>query len=145
MDVSLGLFEVLLCGFFGGFAADGLELYRLVKANGGKWPDEWKGLAFALAETIRLAAGIGLAWVFWRSGQISGPLGAVVVGATTPLIVEKFSRSVINNVSGIDLESMIGPTKTLGHHALSIDSKEVIASPSSYEAQQDLSNGSNGV
>ncbi len=81
-------------GLFGGFITDGLEFWRLVRNNEGKWPkDFWSG-AFIVAEGVRLLAGAGLALAFGESGQVSGPVGALAIGVAAPLIVEKFAQQL---------------------------------------------------
>jgi hypothetical protein len=81
-------------GLFGGFITDGLELWRLVRANGGSWPANCRSYGYLIAEVIRLGAGAGLALAFGASGQVSGPMGALAIGVATPLIVEKLSKSL---------------------------------------------------
>jgi hypothetical protein len=126
MDQTLSLAEVLFCGFLGGFVADGLELQRIVKANGGEWPSEWRRSAFWLAELIRMISGVGVAWVFWRSGQINGSLGALVIGATTPLIMEKFSRSVAAHVFGMGIGEIYERPEPSKEGPLLIKREEVV-------------------
>ena len=83
-----------LWGLFGGFITDGLELWRLVRSNGGTWPGDCRSVAFFVAESIRLIAGAGLAIAFGQSGQVSGPMGALAIGVATPLIVEKLTQQL---------------------------------------------------
>ena len=79
-------------GLFGGFLVDGVELYRAVLRNHGRWPIRYRSWAFAIGECIRLFAGAGLAVAFSESGQINGALGALTIGAATPLIVDRISQ-----------------------------------------------------
>ena len=79
-------------GLFGGFIVDGLEFWRDVRRNGGAWPVYYRSLAGIVAEVIRLFAGAGLAIAFGKSGQVSGVIGAIAIGAAAPLIVEKLGQ-----------------------------------------------------
>lgn len=81
-------------GLFGGFIVDGLEFWRLVRTNGGIWPVQYRSFASIAAEIIRLVAGAGLAIAFGKSGQITGAIGAVAIGAAAPLIVEKLAQQL---------------------------------------------------
>src|SRR5437899_10799747 len=81
-------------GLLGGFIVDGLEFWRMVRNNGGVWPIQYRSLAFVAAELVRLLAGAGLAIAFGKSGQVTGALGAVAIGAAAPLIVEKLSQQL---------------------------------------------------
>ena len=83
-----------LWGLLGGVIVDGLELWRVVRANGGQWPKAYRTAAFVLAEAIRLGAGGALAVAFGLSGQVTAPVGALAIGVATPLIVEKLSQQL---------------------------------------------------
>ncbi|MEY9895226.1 hypothetical protein ABIA31_008915 [Catenulispora sp. MAP5-51] len=94
-----------LWGLFGGFAVEGLEFYSLLRRD-GRWP--WQppkdnsaldpaevGLrGYLVGEIIRLLIGAGLAWAAASTGQISGPLGALGVGAAAPTIVGQLTKSI---------------------------------------------------
>ncbi len=89
-----------LWGLFGGFAVEGLEL-RTSLLRRGCWPwqspndgsdPEISAAAYLTGEIIRLIIGAGLAWAAASTGQISGPLGAVGIGAAAPMILDQFSR-----------------------------------------------------
>ena len=86
--------EAASWGLFGGFIVDGLELYGVVRRNAGIWPSDCRSLAFVVVEVIRLVTGAGLAMAFSESGQISGAVGAIMIGVAAPLIVEKMSRQL---------------------------------------------------
>jgi len=60
----------------------------------GACPVYYTSLAGVVAEAIRLFAGAGLAIAFGKSGQISGVIGAIAIGAAAPLIVEKLSQQL---------------------------------------------------
>jgi len=81
-------------GFFGGFIAEGLPLWRMVEKNRGVWPPHYRSPGFFAAKAIRLLIGAGLAVLFGESGQVSGAIGAVAVGAAAPLIVEKLTQQL---------------------------------------------------
>ena len=105
-----------LWGLFGGFAVEGLDFwvscvrFRMVpwKVNlptdGNALPaggpagrstsseagDFWLYIA---GEVIRLIIGAGLAWATASTGQISGPLGALGVGAAAPAVIGQLIRT----------------------------------------------------
>jgi hypothetical protein len=81
-------------GLFGGFVIDGLDLWKVVRSNGGSWPRECCSIGFFVAEFIRLIAGAGLALALGQSGQVNGPIGALAVGVAAPLIAEKLAQAV---------------------------------------------------
>lgn len=91
---------LVLWGFAGGFAVDGIEIWKLVKANGGAWPGSISTIAFSVAEIIRLSVGAFLTVAFGEAGQVSGPVGALAIGAAAPLIVEKLAQLQQPNVGG---------------------------------------------
>ncbi|PPK64251.1 hypothetical protein V5P93_006160 [Actinokineospora auranticolor] len=90
--------ECLSWGLFGGFAVEGLEFVARIRRT-GTWP--WRGknapavLPFAVSVLIRLTISGGLAAAAGSSGQFAGPLGALVVGISAPLIVEKLARQTV--------------------------------------------------
>jgi hypothetical protein len=88
-------------GLFGGFAVSGLDLYALLRRR-GCWPwQDRKGQpapdtdlpSYFTGEVIRMVVGAGLAWAAAGTGQVSGPLGAVGIGAAAPFILDHLSRS----------------------------------------------------
>lgn len=81
-------------GLFGGFIVDGIEFWRLVRSHQGVWPAQYSKPGFFAAEAVRLVVGAGLAIVFGETGQITGALGAVAIGAAAPLIVEKLAQQL---------------------------------------------------
>jgi hypothetical protein len=76
-------------GLIGGALVDGIEIWKVVRTNGGTWPRRYRTPGYLIAELIRLLAGASLATIFGISGQIQGPLGALAIGVTAPLIIEK--------------------------------------------------------
>lgn len=101
-----------LWGLFGGFAVEGLELYAAYQRY-RRWPWQRPGgggssttngadqepgevgvWGYVVAEAIRLLIGAGLAWAAAATGQISGPLGALGVGAAAPTIIGQLMRAV---------------------------------------------------
>lgn len=88
------MLEILMWGIFGSLVVDGVQIYRVVLNNGGNWPKDCRSIAFFIAECIRTCAGAGLAVALWKANQISGPIGALTVGAAAPLIVENLARQL---------------------------------------------------
>jgi len=92
-----------LWGLFGGFAVEGLELYTAVRRYGrmpwqikgpGKGVKEPSCPAYVVAEVIRLAIGAGLAWAALANHQITGPFGAIAVGAAAPFIIGQLAKGI---------------------------------------------------
>ncbi|MGW7528852.1 hypothetical protein [Streptomyces sp. NPDC054783] len=94
--------EAGLWGLFGGFAVEGLDfvdaVHRLRRVPWRASPDDplpeagpW---AFAVAEIIRLVVGAGLAWAATDTHQVSGPLGALAIGAAAPMVLGQLSRAL---------------------------------------------------
>ena len=68
-----------------------IEMWRIVRNNAGKWPADCLTFAFFIAEAIRLFSGAVLAYLFGKTGQVSGELGAFAIGVSAPLIIEKLT------------------------------------------------------
>ncbi len=94
-----------LWGLFGGFAVEGLEFYAALRRHRRcPWqlPDPTNPGAvpvpgpwfYIVAEIIRLLVGAGLAWASAATGQISGPLGALGVGAAAPTIIGQITKAI---------------------------------------------------
>jgi hypothetical protein len=85
-----------LWGLFGGFAVEGLELSATLRRT-GRWP--WRrarryGPApYLVSVVIRLGVGAGLAAATSAAGTMNA-LGALAVGASAPLIIEKLAQQV---------------------------------------------------
>ena len=86
--------ELALWGLLGGGIVDGLEFWREVRTNGGRCPEEFRTMAYLVAEAIRLGVGAVLAVAFGLHGQVTAPLGALAIGVAAPLIVEKMSKQL---------------------------------------------------
>jgi hypothetical protein len=81
-----------LWGFLGGFVADGLNYTRVLRQSKSEIPEHYFSAVFFLGVAIRLLIGAVLAIAFVLSGQISGAMGALVVGITAPAIVDKIIK-----------------------------------------------------
>jgi hypothetical protein len=92
-------------GLFGGFAVEGLDL-RTAMRRYGCWPWQVRASSqddgrpveaglwgYLVGELIRLVIGAGLAWAAAATGQITGPLGALAVGAAAPVIVGQLAAA----------------------------------------------------
>lgn len=84
-----------LWGLFGGFAVESLEFWTAVRRH-HRWPWENPGdgptlglLAYVLATTLRLGVGAGVAVAARTSEQSATAWVAMIVGAGTPLLLEK--------------------------------------------------------
>jgi hypothetical protein len=119
-------------GLFGGFAVEGLDLYTALRRR-CCWPWRASGpeagpVAYAVAETIRLIIGGGLAWAAADSGQITSPIGALAVGVAAPVIVERLTRAVpLDDPAAIGSQQdriSSAPPATSIRHANSVDSKD---------------------
>jgi hypothetical protein len=92
-------------GLFGGFAVEGLDMYVALRRN-RCWPwhvpnspnprdvPEAGPLGYVVAEIVRLLIGAGLAWAALSTGQVSGPLGAIGVGAAAPVIIGQLAKAI---------------------------------------------------
>lgn len=101
-SVEFELWRCALWGALGGLIVDALEFYRVVRNNGGRWPEDMRSLAFLVAELIRLGVGAILAVAFASSGHVSDTLGALAVGAAAPLIAEKLARQIPSVTGGVE-------------------------------------------
>ena len=84
-----------LWGLAGSAVVEALDLYRAIQRVKGfpwKMPNEIPLAPYLVAVTIRNGLGAALAAGFGSSGQIAGPLGALVVGIAAPKIVEQLLR-----------------------------------------------------
>jgi hypothetical protein len=90
--------QLALWGLAGGFAVEGLELVSAIRRTRG-WPwrfDGEVGLGPYLASVgVRLVISAVVAMALGWNGQVSGPAGALIIGITAPLIVEKTFRHVV--------------------------------------------------
>jgi hypothetical protein len=84
-------------GVFGGFAVEGMEFSKAVRAT-GDWPWHKKGepgaFPMAISVFIRLAVSGGLSLALGQGHQIVGVFGALTAGVAAPLILEQLSARV---------------------------------------------------
>lgn len=84
--------QMLLCGVGGGALVSLVTLYRYVQLK-SQWP--WKVKngptipMWVTVELIRIVLGGGVAWGLAATGQL-GVLGAIMVGAGAPAIIDKW-------------------------------------------------------
>jgi hypothetical protein len=93
----MAAWQYAMWGLFGGFAVEGLEFAAAIRRIAGwPWqqPNEPGLLPLMVSVVIRLVIGSGLAIAAGTSGQISGPFGALAVGAAAPLLVEQLARQI---------------------------------------------------
>ena len=83
MDVM----SLVLAGLLGAAAVDGFELWRVVRARRGVIPGDWRDAAFLVGSLIRVGAGAAFAGLLAALDQVSGPIGAFVVGGVGPLLL----------------------------------------------------------
>jgi hypothetical protein len=87
--------EAAAWGLLGGFIVEALEHAAAIRRLGG-WPWTHKGepglIPSLVAVFLRLAASAGLASAAGASSQVAGAFGAVALGITAPLVVERILR-----------------------------------------------------
>jgi hypothetical protein len=84
------LWEFALWGLFGGFAVEGLDHYRALKAGGpAPWSRKGSLVHYLVASLMRVAIGGGLALAAAESDQVSTPLTAVAIGVAAPVLIER--------------------------------------------------------
>ena len=84
--------QFALWGFFGGLITEGLDFYRYAKR--GRVPKAYFTWPFVCAEILRLGAGAILAVAFGSTNQVTGLVGLLVVGAATPLLMERLVKDI---------------------------------------------------
>jgi hypothetical protein len=78
-------------GLAGAFVTEGLDFHKRV-AQQGQMPAKYRRIAFYVAEAIRFAVAAILAVALGSSGQVSGAIGVLAVGAASPLFAEKLAH-----------------------------------------------------
>lgn len=93
----MSLWQAALWGAFGGIAVEAIEFYGAIRRT-GTWPWRQKSepsfAPMAFSVIIRVGLGAGLAAAAAGSMQVSGPLGAMAVGVSAPLVIEQMSRQI---------------------------------------------------
>ena len=84
----------LLWGLFGGAAVEAMDFYGASKEENETPRPRRYVFRHGFAIVLRVAVGGGLAVVFADANQICGSMGAVMVGAATPIIVAMFAKKV---------------------------------------------------
>lgn len=125
----MSVWEAALWGLFGSFAVEGLDLYTCIRRR-GIWP--WNTLtpsvgssqpppaetgkispwAYAVAESVRMAIGTGMAAVADVSGQLAGPASAMAIGIAAPIIIEKLALTVPLDVAPANPPAPAAPKPT---------------------------------
>jgi hypothetical protein len=107
--------ESALWGGFGGLSIEALEFVRAMRLN-NDWP--WRDarnptpLIYAVSVFVRTFLGIGLAAAAQVTGQVAGPLAAIAIGVSAPLVLEQMSVSHGKDVV-LSLEAAAPPTSQL--------------------------------
>jgi hypothetical protein len=86
-----------LWGLLGVACVEGLEFVRAIEKEGvPPWrPADHPEFPWYIAATVvRLGIGFVLASATAASGQIAGPFGAIAMGISAPLIIEKLAKQV---------------------------------------------------
>lgn len=90
--------QLALWGLAGGFAVEGLDLVSAIRRTRG-WPWRFGGEVglgpYLFSVWIRLVISAIVAVALGGNGQVSGPAGALMIGITAPLIVEKAFRQIL--------------------------------------------------
>lgn len=91
----MSLWEYALWGAFGGLAVELIEFSGAIRRVGG-WPWKKEGepgpAPLLVTVIIRVGLGLGLAVAAAQSGQLSGVIGAIAVGAGAPLLIEQLAK-----------------------------------------------------
>jgi len=82
----------LAWGMLGGLMVDGLEMVKLVKEDVTRLKD-FCSVGYLVAELLRILIGGILAVALGVAGEIDAPLGAMIVGITAPIIVDRYLAS----------------------------------------------------
>jgi hypothetical protein len=102
-------------GVFGGFAVEGMEFSKAVRAT-GDWPWRQKGepgaLPMAVSIIIRLAVSGGLSLALGQGHQIIGVFGALTAGVAAPLILEQLSARIPLTAPQVSIPILIPETGT---------------------------------
>ncbi len=84
------LYQVFLCGAFGGFLGELLKWYRIRES--GRWPDYARGLFYWIITGLMITSGGVLAVL--HSGSTTSALVAVNIGISAPLLIQTVGRSM---------------------------------------------------
>lgn len=114
-----------LWGVAGGFVIEGLDLYAALRRH-HQWPWKVRGpghyagiVGYVIGEWVRLLAGGVVAGAAAASGQVSGPLAALVLGLATPVVVEKLTASISLSPNDVnEFEATISPPEGSGPDVL---------------------------
>ena len=87
-----GWWVFLLWGCLGSLVADGTGYLKVAQAEGGIPPGYFTWFK-AAATLVRATIGGVLATALGVSGQISVPFGALVVGISAPLLVDRYLQN----------------------------------------------------
>jgi hypothetical protein len=82
--------ELFLWGFLGSFAIEVVAAYQAINSNHGRLPIRYKRLPFFVVRFFLALVAGGLAVAY----EIQSALLAIHVGAATPLILQRFARTV---------------------------------------------------
>lgn len=77
-------------GVLGGFVVDALMFVKEVRASSDPIPAQMFKFPYLLAYFARLSIGGILATALGLAGEVSVPLGALIVGITAPMIIQQY-------------------------------------------------------
>lgn len=90
--VDVDWWYFLIWGMLGGLIVDGLEIVKLVKQDVTRWA-KFRSTGYLAAEFLRILIGGILAVALGLAGEVEAPLGALIVGVTAPIIVDRYLSS----------------------------------------------------
>lgn len=90
--VDVDWWYFLIWGMLGGLIVDGLEIVKLVKQDVTRWA-KFRSTGYLVAEFLRILIGGILAVALGLAGEVEAPLGALIVGVTAPIMVDRYLSS----------------------------------------------------
>ncbi len=84
------LFELVCIGCFGSIAIEVVTLINHIISN--KIPSFYKSKLYWCLRILLVITAGGLVYVYVRSGIMINPIIALNIGASAPLLIEKFSK-----------------------------------------------------
>jgi hypothetical protein len=117
----MSFWEAGLWGFLGVLAIEAFDLYQAIRRV-KNWPWKIAGEVsfgpYLISVIIRVILGAGAAAAFGASGQLTSPIGALAVGISAPLLLERLARAAT-------IDTAIGPNTENKYEQVGSKSPEV--------------------